>query len=105
MHTFTCNICESSCRAETLDRELPSCERCGSNVRFRWIVHALSMEIFGKSLALTKFPKRRNVCGFGMSDPGPIAEVLPRRFDYRNTFYHREPRFDITSERTDGAYD
>lgn len=30
-----------------------------------------------------------------MSDPQPIADAFSRRFDYRNTFYHREPRFDI----------
>ena len=88
MHIFTCNICNSPCRAEILDREVPSCKRCGSNVRFRWIVHALSMELFGKSLPLTKFPKQRNVRGFGMSDPGQIADVLRKRFDYRNTYYH-----------------
>jgi len=105
MHAFTCNICNSPCRAEILDRELPSCERCGSNVRFRWIVHTLSVELFGESMPLAKFPKRRNVRGFGMSDPGPIAEVLRKRFDYWNTYYHQEPRFDITSEHTEGAYD
>lgn len=108
MRTFICNICNLPCRAEILDREVASCERCGSNVRFRWIVHAISMELFGKSLPLTKFPKRGNVRGFGMSDPLPIAEVLAKRFDYRNTCYHREPgfdMFDIMSEQTVGEYD
>ncbi len=32
-----------------------------------------------------------------MSDPLPIAEVLAKRFDYRNTCFDREPRFDITA--------
>ncbi len=92
---FTCNVCNSPCAAQTVDREIPSCAKCGSNVRFRWIVEALSIELFGKSLPLKKFPRDRKIRGISMSDWGPIAKVLARRFDYRNTFLHREPRLDI----------
>jgi SAM-dependent methyltransferase len=92
---FTCNICNSPCTAETLDREIPSCRKCGSNVRFRWIVHALSTELFGESLPLKKFPRDRGIHGLSLSDWGPIAKILSRRFNYWNTFLHREPRLDI----------
>ncbi len=95
MHIFTCNICTAPCRAETLEREESSCPQCGSNVRFRWIVHALSKKIFGESLPLARFPAQRELRGMGLSDPLCIAEVLARRFDYRNTCFDREPRFDI----------
>jgi SAM-dependent methyltransferase len=98
---FVCNICGSACRSEVLDRELPSCDKCGSNVRFRWIVHALSTEIFGESLLLKKFPKRKKIRGIGMSDSPQIADVLSSRFDYTNTSYHREPKFDITAPPQD----
>jgi SAM-dependent methyltransferase len=103
---FTCNVCSSECRAETLDREIPSC-KCGSNVRFRWIVHALSTGLFGESLPLKKFPKDKNIRGVSLSDWGPIAKILAKRFDYQNTFLHREPRLDIMDLQSgaDARYD
>jgi SAM-dependent methyltransferase len=106
MHTFTCNVCDSACRAEVLERETPSCARCGSNVRFRWIVQALSVALFGEGLPLTKFRTRKEIRGLGLSDPIPIAAVLAKKFDYRNTFFNREPRFDIMADvATAGQYD
>ncbi len=92
---FTCNICCSACTAEALDRELPSCLKCQSNVRFRWIVHSLSTGLFGQSLPLNKFPRRKKICGIGLSDENRIAAVLAKQLDYRNTFFHQEPRFNI----------
>ncbi len=92
---FTCNVCNSPCHAERVDREVPSCAKCGSNVRFRWIVDALSSELFGKSLPLKEFPRDRKIRGISLSDWGPVAKVLAKRFDYKNTFLHREPRLDI----------
>jgi SAM-dependent methyltransferase len=95
MHQFVCNICDSHCSSEVLDRELASCSGCGSNVRFRWIVHALSTNLFGESLPLSKFVSRKSVSGIGMSDFLRIARTLSKRFAYINTCYHRAPRFDI----------
>lgn len=71
----------------------------------RWIVHALSMELFGDSLSLAEFRKRKDVRGIGMSDPIPIAEVLARRFTYQNTFFDRPPRLDITDVEGSEQYD
>jgi SAM-dependent methyltransferase len=39
----------------------------------------------------------------GLSDPLCVAEVLARRFDYRNTCFDREPRFDIMAPPEPGA--
>ncbi len=105
MHHFTCNICGSAASAELPDREASSCGNCGSNVRFRWIVHALSVGLFGESLPLAQFPARKRVRGLGMSDPQQIADVLSKRFDYKNTFYHREPRFDIMEGKGKAEFD
>jgi hypothetical protein len=109
MHRFTCNICNARCSSETLDRELSSCDECGSNVRFRWIVHALSTNLFAQSLPLKDFPFSRKIRGIGMSDSLRIADVLSKRFDYKNTCYHHEPRFDIMAplppERARDTYD
>ena len=94
---FRCNICGRGCETPVLDlgRETPSCE-CGSTVRSRAIVHLLSMELFGRSLALPDFPMRRDLRGLGMSDAG-YADLLSQKIGYINTYYDREPRFDITA--------
>jgi len=105
MFRFTCNICGSDCTAEKVERETPGCAGCGSNVRFRWIVHALSTELFGTSLLLSEFPVRKDIRAIGLSDPEPIAAVLADRFDYVNTSYHRRPRFDIMSPAGDLDFD
>lgn len=111
MPEFRCNICGAACSVDypltELPREEPTC-LCGSNVRFRWIVHALSVELFGESLTLPAFPEMRQIRGIGMSDWSLIAEPLHRqKFDYKNTFYHQEPRLDIMDENSgqSGFYD
>jgi SAM-dependent methyltransferase len=95
LRQFNCNICGAACAAETLDRECSTCQECGSNVRLRWIVHALSVELFGQSIRLADFRVRKDVRGIGMSDPVRIAEPLANLFDYKNTCLHREPHLDI----------
>jgi GT2 family glycosyltransferase len=95
---FTCNVCGA--RAETafaeLGRERPSCYRCGSTVRMRSIVHVLSTELFGKSLALPNFPVDKDIRGVGLSDSSVFADRVAAKLGYVNTFYHQEPRLDIT---------
>jgi SAM-dependent methyltransferase len=106
---FTCNICGTRGRTsrEQLGRELASCEVCGSSVRTRALIHALCLELFGIPLALADFPRVKSLRGMGLSDPNQFAEGLARKFDYRNTFYDREPRFDIARppEEEFGKYD
>jgi SAM-dependent methyltransferase len=106
---FTCNICGASnaCRVEELQRENSSCSSCGSNVRTRGILHVLSMELFGVSMTLPEFPRVKSLRGIGTSDDGQYANRLMEKFDYRNTFYHRQPRFDLTNpaEEEFGQYD
>ena len=96
-HRFRCNICRARNRApkSAFGRELRSCKRCGSTVRMRSIVHVLSMELFGVSLALSELPKRSDLHGLGMSDRDEYASRLAKRLNYQNTFYDVEPRLDI----------
>ena len=65
----------------------------------RSIVHWLSMELFGASLPLPRFPADKSIRGLGMSDWDGYAVGLAEKLDYRNTFYDREPRLDITRIR------
>ena len=67
----------------------------------------MSREIFGVELALPHMPALKNVRGFGMSDPAPLAARIGEKFDYTNTFYHQPPMLDITqpAEEEWGSYD
>ena len=56
---------------------------------------ALSTELFGIPLGLRDFPRVKSLRGLGTSDSSQYAKRLTEVFDYRNTFYDREPRFDL----------
>lgn len=96
---YQCNICGKKCESEItkLTREEPSCIGCGSTVRMRAIVRILSLELFGDSLAIPDFPVRPDIAGIGMSDWEEYAECLKHKLDYKNTYYNKEPKLDITS--------
>jgi SAM-dependent methyltransferase len=96
---FRCNVCgaPNELQRDAFDREGGHCSACGSTVRARAIVHVLSTELFGRSLALPLFPRRRDLVGVGLSDWDGYAVPLAERVDYTNTFYHQPPRLDITA--------
>ena len=95
---FQCNICGAASETQPagFGRDEASCTKCGSTVRLRALLHALSVEIFGIPLALADFPPMKSIRGLGMADQMECASLLASRFDYRNTFYHEAPRFDIS---------
>lgn len=97
--SYKCNVCGKDCmtKTEELKREEPSCPGCASTVRMRALVHVLSTELFGKRLAISDFPDRQDIRGAGMSDWEGYASRLKDKLDYKNTYYHKEPRLDITS--------
>ncbi len=107
---FRCNVCGKmnyGLDPTAFGRENVSCGSCGSTVRMRAIVHLLSVGLFGRSMTLPSFPVRHDISGIGLSDWEGYAVPLSKDFHYRNTFYHKEPRLDITeidySQR--GKYD
>lgn len=97
--SYVCNICRKNCvtKISELRREEVSCTHCGSTVRMRAIIHVLSMELFGESLAIQDFPARPDIVGIGISDWDGYAIPLARKFRYKNTYYHKPPKLDITS--------
>ena len=99
MAEFQCNICgrKNSYSGEAFDREKPSCSHCHSNLRARALIGALSQELFGLQLALPDFPHVKTLRGIGTSDSNQYAQRLAEVFEYRNTFYDREPRFDFSA--------
>lgn len=107
--SFRCNICGHRCVAKTADisREIQSCTRCGSTLRWRSIIHVLSMELFGESLSIQDFPASPHITGIGMSDWDGYAIPLSGKLNYRNTYYHQKPKLDITrfDPSLEGAFD
>src|SRR3954463_15859360 len=96
---FRCNICgqDSAAERRLLSREKPSCLHCGSTVRWRSVIHVLSMELFGDSLALPDFPYLPEILGIGMTDWDGYAIPLAKKLGYTNMYYHCEPRLDIVA--------
>lgn len=99
--TYRCNICGAvnESKVTGLKREESSCKGCGSTVRARAVINALSIMLFKKSLCITDFPVRPDIAGIGMSDWEGYALPLAKKLDYKNTYYHKEPVLDITSPR------
>ena len=102
---FRCNICGSSNRTaqSALRRETPSCQRCGSTVRDRAMVHLLTSELLGCSVVLADLPPRRDLHGIGLSDSTTYAGPLAKKFTYTNTHFDIEPKLDIASVSPDLA--
>jgi len=71
------------------------------------MLRALSLELFGVALPLSDFPRIKSISALGVSDPPNYADTLAQKFDYRNTFHHREPLFDLTKppEHSLGTFD
>ncbi len=97
MAKFVCNICGAgnAWSGEPFEREKRSCAACGSNQRERALIGVLAMELFGTQLALPHFPRVKSWRGLGTSDSPRYATRLAEVFDYRNTFFDREPRLDL----------
>jgi SAM-dependent methyltransferase len=95
---FRCNLCGTRAQAplSALTRESPSCPRCGSTVRFRAIARLVVHELTGESRPLPALKPRRDLAGLGLSDAACYATPLARVFAYENTWFHTEPRVDIT---------
>lgn len=70
-------------------------------------MYLLSSELFGRNLMVSEFPRLKALRGLGMTDHECYAKILAERFDYVNTHYHREPRFDFTEPHPQlaGSYD
>lgn len=103
-HRFRCNICATTnvVPLAALQRETRSCWRCGSNLRYRGLVHALSVRLFGRSLGLPEWPLDGRA-GIGFSDDRCYANRLARRGGYLNTWYHKPPQVDIARPGTSYA--
>jgi SAM-dependent methyltransferase len=94
---FVCNICGSknSVPLESLTREQETCSHCCSTVRYRALMHQLSLALFGEAIPLPEFPVDRSIRGIGTSDWPGFARLLAEKFDYQNTFFTEPPKLDL----------
>ena len=102
-HTFTCNVCGWRGLAPLSlisARETSSCRKCGSTLRFRSIVNVLTKELNLKNHLFNKSSidilDLKRIKGIGLSDSPVYANLLFDVFSYTNTFYHKEPKLDIS---------
>jgi SAM-dependent methyltransferase len=96
---FICNICgalTSACLTDIAEREKATCSNCQSSLRFRSVIAAFQERLLGKVMPLLQLPVRKEVAGLGMSDDKVYSTGLAEKFNYTNTFYHKEPYLDIT---------
>ena len=95
---FRCNLCgtPNTGTLAALSREALTCTHCVSNVRFRAMAYLVTHEVLGRALALPDVPVRKDIAGIGLSDAHAYARPLAEKFDYENTYYHTDPRVDIS---------
>jgi hypothetical protein len=96
---FQCNICGWTGRSPVSaisSREQPSCCGCGSTLRFRSIIAALTKELLGDIVPLSQQSVNKNIRGLGMSDADVYASPLEQKYSYQNSFYDKKPMLDAT---------
>ena len=93
--------------ARSDDAEAASCPRCRSSVRTRGLVRALTQELLGYGLSLPAVPRIKSLRGLGIGDSDVYSHLLEEKLGYRNTYFHREPRLDLSRvpESETGRYD
>jgi SAM-dependent methyltransferase len=93
-----CNLCgqANATVLGEIEREHGACSACGSVMRFRSLMLALTERLHGKSTAMAALPPAKQIVGLGMSDSHTYAEHLQRLYHYTNTYYHCDPLLDIT---------
>ena len=99
MVEYHCNVCGclNAELASRFHRETTACASCGSNPRFRGLVHALCCTLFGQPLILADMPSNLAITGLGFSDSEIYAPSLRRIFAYENTYLDQTPQLDITN--------
>lgn len=93
---FTCNITGNKFDLEEEEKTRDGGLKFGYNSRFRAICYLLSKMLFRKIYILEQMEENKEIKGIGMSD-SDWANICSKKFNYTNTFYHTEPRLDITN--------
>ena len=101
-HTFICNICGVTNKNVSFDllsgRETPSCSSCGSTLRERALIVALTRAMGWGHEVLPDIELNKKIHGLGMSeDINGFTKLLFDKFTHTLTYYDREPKLDLSS--------
>ena len=93
---FLCNVCGLSnyLPLQRLTREDGHCAKCQCYGRLRSMMYAVTAHFSPDEIILARMKPRKDIRGVGCSDWGYV-DLLAEKFDYVNTFYDREPKFDL----------
>jgi len=88
-------------------REGPLCPKCNISGRASAIINALSNFVGQENIALVNHPLNKDVSIIGLSDSPRYAQYLADKYNYTNTYFHKEPYLDIRfpAEEHRGKYD
>jgi len=92
---YICNLTRKTFYVEEKDKHREGVSIFGSNSRIRALVYVMTRTLFGKCQILCNIAPNKNIKGIGMSDGHTLALKLTEKFNYKNTFYHKEPFLDI----------
>ncbi len=104
-----CTICGSAYSIDITchSREGKLCPNCGASGRTQAIGFHASIILCGSSVPLKEHLINKSKKVVGLSDGKVYADILNTKYDYTNSFYHREPFLDIANppDRAHGIYD
>ena len=97
MNEFLCNITGNRFDLDDNEKYRERGSRFGFNCRLRAMSYVFCKLFYGECRILKDLEKNKNLKGIGMSDSA-WANILKDKFNYINTYYHREPYLDIYNE-------
>ena len=94
----TCLVCGSRIQysQDISTREVAICKNCNATGRDNCIAYSISNIICNKIISLKDHKVNKNIKIVGLSDGLVYADILQKKYDYINTFYHCEPRLNIS---------
>ena len=93
-----CTVCGSPFIANSteISPKSPNCDKCGATLRWRSVAAIMSMLHSGLASPLPMLAPRKEVKVLGMTCVNSISKELERIYEYVNTFYDREPQYDVS---------
>jgi len=94
-----CPICGTSysLNISVHSREGKLCPNCGGSGRSQAIAYHVSKILTNSVSPLRSHKMDKSKKIVGLSDGKVYADILEKKYDYTNTFYHREPFLDISN--------
>lgn len=107
--SYTCPVCSTinTIKTSEIHREGNACNGCGCNTRFRATILSLLAGLSTDSepsYELSKVRQRMTINGIGISDSEAYAAPLALKFNYINTYLHKDPRLDIEDIQSFSKY-